>query len=861
MFNVKMGSKIKEITARLQDIVTERNNLDLRENLSGRHNRVYKRLPTTSLVNGNYVYGREQDKEAIVEQLLSDESTYDDGFSVVAIIGMGGVGKTTIAQLVYNDVRVEDHFELRAWACVSEDFDVVSVTKTILQSIATGTGDVNDLNLLQGKLMKKLFRKKFLLVLDDIWNENYEKWTLLCRPFEVGSPGSKIVVTTRNQGVSSMMGTLPAYPLKELSYEDCLCVFTQHSLGKGDFSAHQNLKEIGEKIVKKCKGLPLAAKTLGGLLRGKVICKDWEDVLNSKIWDLLEERSDIIPALRLSYNYLSPQLKQCFAYCSIIPKDYEFLKEEIILLWMAEDFLQHEGCEKSMEDLGCEYFRILQLMSFFQQSNNDTSRFVMNDLINDLAQWAAGELCFRMENMLVGDKQLKTSKNLRHLSYVGGEYDGIKKFEAFYGVDDLCYLTYNGGLRDDINIYEAFSKVKHLRTFLPLMLPCLKLHFFLTRDVLNVLYKLRRLRVLSLHGYHIYVLPNSIGNLKHLRYLDLSVTAIEFLPESISHLYNLQTLLLEKCYFLKEICADIGNLINLRHLNNSDSHSLVAMPLRVGNLIHLRTLASFFVGNNIGSGLGELKSLKHLRGTLGISRLENVNDVRGAKEADLNGKLGLKVLFLEWTSSIDHSRNTNMETQVLEMLRPNQKLEELTIKGFCGMKFPSWVGETSFSNLLLLKFENCRKCTSLPSVGQLPFLKNLVIKGMAVVKSVGSEFLGIDNSKPFPSLENLSFVDMPKWEDWIPLRADQVEGFPKLRELCIVKCPEFQGSLPNCLPSLERLVIKSCEQLLVSVPNLQTICRVEIDGCRKVVWRSTTDLSSLNSAFLSDISGDEFPVE
>ncbi|KAL5745499.1 hypothetical protein ACOSP7_026645 [Xanthoceras sorbifolium] len=860
-FNVKMGSKLNETTARLQDIVTEKNNLDLIENLGGRSNRVYKRLPTTSLVNEACVYGREQDKETIVEHLLSDESTCDGVVSVVAIIGMGGVGKTTIAQLVYNDIRVVDHFELRAWACVPEDFDVVSVTKTILQSIATGTGDVNDLNLLQVKLMKKLFRKKFLLVLDDIWNENYEKWTVLCRPFEVGSPGSKIVVTTRNHGVSSMMGSLLAYPLKELSYDDCLHLFTQHSLGKRDFSGHQNLMEIGEKIVKKCKGLPLVAKTLGGLLRGKVNLSDWEDVLNSTIWDLPEERSDIIPALRLSYNYLSPHLKRCFAYCSIIPKDYEFRKEEIILLWMAEGFLPHESCKKSMEDLGCEYFHVLQSMSFFQQSINDMSRFMMHDLINDLAQWAAGELFFRMENMLGGDNQQNISKNLRHFSYFGGEYDGIKKFEAFYGVNDLCQLTYNGGLRNGINIFEAFSEVKHLRTFLPLMLPCLKLHCFLTRDVLNVLYKLRHLRVLSLHGYHIYELPNSIGDLKHLRYLDLSVIAIEYLPESISRLYNLQTLLLENCFFLKKICADIGNLIKLRHLNNSNSHSLIAMPLRVGNLTDLRTLINFVVGNNVGSGLGELKSLKHLQGTFGISRLENVHDVRDAKEADLNGKVGLKVLLLEWTSSIDNSRNTDMETQVLEMLRPTQKLEELTIKGFGGMKFPSWVGETSFSNLLFLRFENCRKCTSLPSVGQLPFLKNLVIKGMAGVKSVGTEFLGIDNSKPFPSLEYLSFEDLPEWKDWISHGTDQVEGFPKLRELCIVQCPELQGRLPGHLPSLERLVIKSCEQLLVSISNLPTICRVEIEGCNKAVWRSTANLGSLNLALLSDISNDKFPVE
>ncbi|XP_031282720.1 putative disease resistance protein RGA3 [Pistacia vera] len=222
---------------------------------------------------------------------------------------MGGVGKTTLAQLVYNDVRVKEHFDLRAWVCVSDDFDVVRVTKTILSFISDVTVEDSDLNLLQVKLKEKLFRKKFLFVLDDVWSENYDNWVVLCRPFEASYPGSRIILTTRNQGVSSMVATLPTYLLKELSNDDCLCVFTQHALGMQDFSKHGNLKKIGEHIVKRCNGLPLVARTLGGLLRGKYDPNDWEDILYSKLWDLPEEGGGILPALRLSYHYLPPHLK------------------------------------------------------------------------------------------------------------------------------------------------------------------------------------------------------------------------------------------------------------------------------------------------------------------------------------------------------------------------------------------------------------------------------------------------------------------------------------------------------------------------------------------------------------------------
>ena len=165
---------------------------------------------------------------------------------------------------------MHNHFDLKAWTCVSEDFDIIRVTKSILKSIASDQlVDDHDLNLLKVKLKEQLSGKNFFLILDDVWNEKYNDWTNRSRLFEAGAPGSKIVFTTRNLGVAEKMGPLPAYPLKELSNDDCLSVFSPHSLGEKDFSTHPSLKEIGEQKVKKCNGLPLVAKSLGGLLRGK----------------------------------------------------------------------------------------------------------------------------------------------------------------------------------------------------------------------------------------------------------------------------------------------------------------------------------------------------------------------------------------------------------------------------------------------------------------------------------------------------------------------------------------------------------------------------------------------------------------
>ncbi|KAL9460176.1 hypothetical protein AB3S75_003391 [Citrus x aurantiifolia] len=403
-----MMSKIEEINNRCQDILLLKDLLGLNISIAGRTTIDRRRLPTTSLMNEAEVHGREIEKKEIVELLLRDDLRNDGGFSVLPIVGMGGLGKSTLARLVYNDDRLWDHFDLRVWACVSDDFDVVRLTKVILLSITADPNvDNHGFNLLQLQLKKQLSGKKFLLVLDDVWNESYNDWVDLSRPFEAGAPGSKIIVTTRNQDVAEIMGTVPAYQLKKLSDHDCLALFAQHSLGTRDFSSHKSLEKIGREIVTKCDGLPLAAKTLGGLLRGHHDRRDWEGVLRVKIWELPEERASFIPALAISYHHLPPTFKQCFAYCSLFPKGYEFEDKEIILLWSAVGFLDHIQRGNASEDLGRKIVRELCSRSFFQESGEDTSRFVMHELVNDLAQWAGGQIYFRMEDNRQQSKRVK----------------------------------------------------------------------------------------------------------------------------------------------------------------------------------------------------------------------------------------------------------------------------------------------------------------------------------------------------------------------------------------------------------------------------------------------------------------------
>ncbi|XP_021295822.1 putative disease resistance RPP13-like protein 1 [Herrania umbratica] len=533
LFEKEIESKLEKIIDRLEYIAEQKDVLGLRTSV-GRQSSI--RLPTTSVVDESEVYGRDADKEEIMKLLLSDDLN-SNGICVTAMVGMGGVGKTTLAQLVYNDEMVKEHFDLGAWICVSKELDICRVTNTFLEAFTSHASDSRDLNLLQVRLKESLFGKKFLLVLDDVWNENYIGWEVLQKPFRFGTRGSKIIVTTRNESVASIVQTVPTYHLKELLDEHCWLLFAKHAFG-GQISSHASLEleVIGREIVRKCKGLPLAAKVLGCLLRSKTDAAEWNKILQSELWDLQINQNDILPALWLSYHYPPSHLKPCFAYFSLFPKDYEFEKEQLILLWMAEGFLPEPGTNQRLEEVGYEYFHDFVSRSLLQQSStSDKSCYVMHDLVNDLAKFVAGEFCLRLE----GYNTYKIEGTTRHLSYFRARCDPYTRF-------------------------EAFNRARCLRTFLPLKLAPWYGHSLTSKVPLELLPKLKYLRVLSLSHYqNMSELPNSIVNLKHLRYLDLSCTAIRRLPEATCTLYNLQTIILAECSFLAELPANMGRLTNL----------------------------------------------------------------------------------------------------------------------------------------------------------------------------------------------------------------------------------------------------------------------------------------------------------
>ncbi|XP_034208083.1 putative disease resistance protein RGA3 [Prunus dulcis] len=312
---------------------------------------------------------------------------------------MGGIGKTTLAQLAYNDEKVQAHFDNKIWVCVSDPFDEIKISKAIIDGLKKGNSPAsNELQILVQFIHESVKGKKVFLVLDDVWNQDYRKWEQLKLPLQNGAVGSRILVTTRKEEVARMVGaSTDMINLKVLREENCWVLFYHIALADREKNESKGLEFIGKEIVKKCKGLPLAAKALGGLMHYKETRKQWEDVLNSKIWNVDEIEEQVFQPVLLSHYDLAPAIKRCPLYCVIFPKDYNIVKDELIELWMSQNYLNSIR-NKEKEEVGEMYFDNLVMRSFFQEFEKDDLGNItgckMHDVVHDFLQFLTENECF-----------------------------------------------------------------------------------------------------------------------------------------------------------------------------------------------------------------------------------------------------------------------------------------------------------------------------------------------------------------------------------------------------------------------------------------------------------------------------------
>ncbi|KDP39601.1 hypothetical protein JCGZ_02621 [Jatropha curcas] len=849
--------KIKEISSKLELIAEERKKFHLDINFDGERPRMEE--PTSSFPETACVFGRDDDKKRLVDLLLSDDYERVRNTSLIPIIGMGGLGKTTLARLLYNDRSVEKHFEFRMWVRVSVPFNLTSILREMMESYLEMPLAVDlSSSLVQSRFREFLPGKRFLLVLDDVWSVDYNKdWSPLLQLLEMGEKGSKVLVTTRNHKVAKIVDSRFSLLLECLPENESWSLFKNRAFRSGNLSSSvlKDLEDIGKGIVRNCGGLPLAVKAMGDHLQGIVEVSRWRKVMNKSINEL-EESINILPTLKLSYDYLPSHLKRCFEFCSIFPKSYDFDKEELVKLWMAQCFIQSHGIDRA-EKIGIEYFDELLARSFFQVSTiHGKVQYRMHDLVHDLAQSVSSTYCCQVKDI----KLCSFSKGYRHISLLSQDIEQ----SALKIVDSsikLRTLLLPGDHVKDLG--QAFGKIFD---------------------------GLKYIRVLDLSSSVLLQLPKSIEKLKLLRYLDLSETDIKVLPDSICNLYNLQTLKMLGCPWLFSLPKDLGKLVNLHYLQLDEMFwfKCEALPPYIGKLINLHNLSAFRVGSKTGYGIEELKEMAYLQGTLHISTLENAVN---AKEAKLSEKESLQKLVFEWSNRVINPRDEAAEERILEDLLPHSNIKELQICNYKSVGLPSWMRDGLLQNLVTLTLNHCTK-TKILTLGQLPCLEALNIKGLQELEEWPnlqlptlhrlkicdcpklirlpdiSHKLGILKIKRCkslnvlpvtPCLECLMVVDNPSLKDWnevtVPLESkEEKSSLPTLAKLKMVNCPKI-SALPQVF-SPTKLEITMCESLttISSTEHMQHLQHLALDTCSyETLVGILPYASSLSSLIISNL--------
>ncbi|XP_074287820.1 putative disease resistance protein RGA1 [Silene latifolia] len=739
----KLSSKVKTVNDKLNKIASKSDKFSFKIDCKP----IKFTKEETSSCLSDVIIGREDDVEKIVGVLLGPHNVDQPNVSLLPIVGMGGLGKTALAQLVYNDPRISDAFKLKRWTCIADQDQQQLDLKGHLAKVVEGLSGSDKMSLedIHTEVKRQLGGKKYLLVLDDVWTESYHEWQQFQGFLNVGGRGSWIIVTTRSKTTGQMIAGDQMHELRGLSEPESWHLFERMAFQ--GVERDDELVKLGKEIVKKCINVPLAIRVVGSLLRGQSLSK-WLS-FHDKGLDCLTESNDAMMTriLKLSYDQLNPSLKTCFAYCAIFPKDWRISKKMLIQLWMAQGYI-------SSDNLGEEYFLILLHRCFFQDEDEfgGIKSFKIHDLLHDIAEKVAGEEIFRFsfDTSSVG-------KRVRHLSLVDDSY--------------AQHIFNNSQIRTCLFV-KYFNKESSVDQLL----------------ASKSIPKWTCLRSLDLSYSHAKSLPKSIGKLLHLRSLDLSYNRhLEVLPKSITKLVNLQILDLHYCSSLKQLPDDVSKLVDLSTLDivGCDALRYVPMPAGIGMLTNLQTLCQFVVGSRPSStskqwfyGLVDLKHLNKLKGelTIELAVLENAKFVKEEQGGGgyLRSKEHLEKIVINFRQGEEYGSKES-EQALLEEMQPHPDVKALELKGYHGETIPRWParGDNSalfdLPNLVTLKIFGCSELLYLPwQIGKLPHLKTLDISSLENMEYVADSetLVSGEGSSFFPSLDNLRLSWLPKLKGW-----------------------------------------------------------------------------------------------
>jgi Leucine-rich repeat (LRR) protein len=857
--------RISEIRRNFDAIAKDRDTLRLRED-DGVRRPQFGRLmppPTSHFVEESSVFGRKKEKEDLVSLLLSERSEFTP-LSVISIVGKGGLGKTTLAQIAFNDSRISERFDLIGWVSVLEDSDVKGLTQAIFESITGRFCDLMELSNLQKKLGEEVRGRSVFIVLDDVWNEDWRYWEALRAPLKMAKI-ARVLVTTRNIAVSQIMQSACRFPLGYLSNEKSWLLFKHHAFGNSNYNYKTNFTLIGKQIVKKCGGLPLAIKSVASLLRHEENYDGWEEILEYSLWES-NAKNEIFPALEISYARMPAHLRPCFLFCSLYPKDYIFKRDQLIGLWIAQGFVEPD-IRRTLEETGWGYLEELIQRSFIDYSV----------LPSDPALFGEANKVLKLHSV-IHDLARFISEN-EHLSIDGGHvHKGRREVYHLYSNDynslvcpliarSLLYLRtlildfnnennmqipdltkaeglrafglHGGGRKTEIP--DSIGNLKHLRYLCFSscdfkMLPesiCLlyNLQILIISDCLNLaslpqcIQKLVSLRYLDIRYSEIRNLPDSIsllnnlqtlifcsprkselpeelGKLINLRNLALNGCSLEKLPESICWLSNLQSLSLSDCISLKELPDGFNSLKKLRSLDLNGS-GIEYMTSSIHKLTLLERLNASLIlkTDNVNNTIGLLEGLVNLKGDLCITGLRRVTNMADACRANLKNKQNITNLTLSWWSKV----LTKSEGLTLTVKGINQ--DDVDDDDRC-----------SDVDLSLLK-----------SLQPHPRLKSLTIVGYQ--SQAVPAWLG--DASACASIEIISIRNS------YFLKSLNFQTFPSLKSLSITQCHQLQFSPQQSFPlKLEYLWIQGCLGLksLVGLQNFHSLKELYLRECENLIF-------------------------
>ncbi|KAE8770057.1 putative disease resistance protein RGA4 [Hordeum vulgare] len=793
-----------------------------------------------------------------------------ESLTVLPIVGIGGTGKTALAQSVYNDPKVQNQFDHSIWVWVSNSFNEMRITREMLDIVPREKHEgLCSLDKLQQVLKTHIESKRVLLILDDVWDDmNDGRMDVILAPFK---SDNVILVTTRYLSVAKRIGTTEPVVLGALEDDDFWSLFKARAFRDENYEGHGNLTNIGWKIASKLKGNPLAAVTAGELLRVDLTVGHWIKILKDEDGKLLGGSGGVMSSLKLSYDQLPYHLHQCFLYCSIFPNNYKFLGEELVHIWISQGFVTRTHSSKRLEDIGMDYLADLVNLGYFQEverkdsSLGSQNSYVVSGLMHDFARMVSRAECGIVDGLQCND-MLST---VQHLAVV-------------YKKDQHGNMSCSSKFEEDLR--NAVRSVRKLRTLL--LIGQYDCSFFQSfKDIFQKARDIRLLQISATFADFNSLVCSSI-NPTHLRYLTLTVNEVQGdLPQVFRNFCHLQVLDVGLNTHLN-VPYGMNNLVSLRHL--------VAAPIaRIGTLTSLQKLSNFSIQDSDGFQIIELQSMNDLV-QLGISQLQNVKTREEAHRAGLQDKWHLEKLHLSWkdinlnmsdveydlddsdeyVSSIkieecsptevhvglessssgvemaerlltqvheilETSTSTEMEehspAEVLEGLRPHNNLKHLQVSEYTGATSPSWLASnTTATSLQTLHLENCGEWQILPSLEGLPFLAKLSLSNMTKVKEVS-----------VPSLEELVLIKMPKLERCSCISLMDLNSC--LRALTIQNCPalkvfdlfgnghKFKIEQKSWLPRLRELTLQNCHLLVVPhpLPSASTVCSISVSRVSK----------------------------